>query len=350
MKIDHFSHTIATLIHQIQKEVYSMKKNSLKGITLLLIASFIWGTTFVAQSMGANHLDTFSFNCIRNFIGVFALTPILLWQICTETKNMNIVQNIDISDTLPNKPFVLLIKGLKNTFTKELLIGGLICGTALCLASNFQQLGIAHSTVGKSAFITTLYIVFVPLLGLFLKKKLSLQMWSGIILAVIGLYLLCMKDEVFVLSTGDSYLLLCAFFFAIQITAVDYFAPKVNCVALSMMQFLVTAIESGIGMLSTGLPSLENICDAIIPLLYAGLLSSGIAFTVQIIGQKHLAPSVASLLMSLESVFAALAGWLILKEVLSTKELIGCGLVFVAVLLTQLPINNLDEIKRKAVQ
>lgn len=323
-----------------------MNKNSIKGITLLLIGSFIWGTTFVAQSMGANHLNTFSFNCIRNFIGVFSLIPVLLWQIGTETKNMNHVQNMHISDTLPKKTFADLKQGLKNTFTKELLIGGLICGTALCLASNFQQLGIEHSTVGKSAFITTLYIVLVPLLGLFFKKKLSLQIWCGVILALIGLYLLCMKDEAFVLTTGDIYLLLCAFFFTIQITAVDYFAPKVNCVALSLMQFFVTAIESGIGMLYTGLPSLENIFDAMIPLLYAGVLSSGIAYTFQIIGQKHLAPTVASLLMSLESVFATLAGWLILKEVLSTKELIGCGLVFAAVLLTQLPINDLDKIKR----
>ncbi|MBQ3030803.1 MAG: DMT family transporter, partial [Agathobacter sp.] len=132
-------------------------------------------------------------------------------------------------------------------------------------------------------------------------------------------------------------LLLCAFFFTIQITAVDYYAPKVNCIALSMMQFLVTAILSGIGMIFTELPTLENIFGAMIPLLYAGVLSSGVAYTFQIIGQKHLSPTVASLLMSLESVFATLAGWIILKEVLTTKELIGCGLVFAAVILTQIP-------------
>ena len=222
-------------------------------------------------------------------------------------------------------------------FTCDLFFGGLSCGTALCLASYFQQVGIETSTVGKSAFITTLYIVLVPLLGLFFKKKLSLQIWCGVILAMIGLYLLCMKDEAFVLTTGDIYLLLCAFFFTLQITAVDYYAPKVNCIALSMMQFLVTAILSGIGMIFTELPTLENIFGAIIPLLYAGVLSSGIAYTFQIIGQKHLAPAVASLLMSLESVFATLAGWIILKEYLSTKELIGCGLVFAAVILTQIP-------------
>ena len=310
-----------------------MYKNPIKGATLLLIGSFIWGTTFVAQSMGTNHLDAFSFNCIRNFIGVFALIPVLLWQICTKPKDMNNVQEV-ISCNYS------LTTALKDVFTKELLLGGIICGTALCLASNFQQMGIEHSTVGKSAFITTLYIVLVPLLGLFLKKKLPVQIWCGVILAMIGLYLLCMKDEAFVLEIGDIYLLLCALFFTIQITAVDYFAPKVNCIALSMMQFFVTAILSGICMLFHELPSVENILGAAIPLLYAGVLSSGIAYTFQIIGQKHLAPTVASLIMSLESVFATLAGWIILHEILSTKELIGCGLVFVAVILTQLPIST----------
>ena len=294
------------------------QKNPIKGSALLVLGSFIWGTTFVAQSMGTNHLNAFSFNCIRNFIGVFALIPVLFIQLYTQNANMNSVQ-------------------IKKVFTKDLLLGGFICGTALCLASNFQQMGIEHSTVGKSAFITTLYIVLVPLLGLFFKKKLSPQIWCGVLLAMIGLYLLCMKDEAFVLTTGDIYLLLCAFFFTIQITAVDYYAPKVNCIALSMMQFLTTAILSGIGMLFTELPTMENIIGALFPLLYAGVLSSGIAYTFQIIGQKHLAPTVASLIMSLESVFATLAGWIVLHEILSTKELIGCGLVFAAVVLTQLP-------------
>lgn len=298
-----------------------MNKNPMKGAILLLIAAFIWGTTFVAQSMGTNHLNAFAFNCIRNFIGVFALIPVLLWQINTNKK--------DRAESL--------LCSIKAVFTKDLILGGFLCGMALCLASNFQQMGIEHSTVGKSAFITTLYIVFVPLFGLFAKKKLPLQVWCGVVLAIIGLYLLCMKNEVFVLELGDIYLLLCAFFFTVQITVIDHFAPKVNCIALSMMQFFVTAILSGIGMISTEIPTFENIWGAMIPLLYAGVLSSGIAFTFQIISQKHLAPTVASLLMSLESVFATLAGWVILKEYLSTKELIGCGLVFAAVILSQIP-------------
>lgn len=299
-----------------------MKKNPLKGSTLLLLGSFVWGVAFVAQSVGMDHLNAFAFNSIRNFIGVITLMPVLIW-------------NISRSKPASNKGSKL--------FTKDLLLGGLICGTSLCIASNFQQLGLQYSTVGKSAFITTLYIVFVPITGIFFKKRLSIQIWIGVFLAMVGLYLLCMKDEVFVLGTGDIYLLLCAFFFTIQITAVDYFAPKVDGVALSMMQFFVTAVLSGVCMVFTDIPTWPDIQAAAIPLLYTGVISCGVGYTFQIIGQQHLSATVASLIMSLESVFATLAGWLILHEILSTKELIGCGLVFAAVILTQLPTFKLNK-------
>lgn len=312
-----------------------MNKNSLKGAMLLLIGAFVWGVAFVAQSVGMNHLNAFAFNSIRNFIGAFTLLPILVWKIYGHKSKMNNVQTLNLGDSLNHSKW-------SNIFTKDLLIGGIICGTALCIASNFQQLGIQYSTVGKSAFITTLYIVFVPILGLFFKKKVSPQVWIGVFLAMAGLYLLCMKDEAFVLSIGDIYLLLSAFFFTIQITAVDHFAPKVDGVALSMMQFFVTAVLSGVCMLFTKIPSWTDIQAAAIPLLYAGVISCGIGYTLQIIGQKYLSATIASLIMSLESVFATLAGWLLLHEILSTKELIGCGLVFIAVILTQLPT-----IKRK---
>lgn len=293
-----------------------MKKNALKGSLFLLLGAFIWGTAFVAQSIGSNDLNALSFNCIRNFIGVIALLPVMGWKLHSSKKS------------------------IKEVFTKKLLLGGLICGIALCVASNFQQMGIEQSTVGKSAFITALYIVLVPLMGLFFKKKVPAKVWLGVILATIGLYLLCMKNEALVLSTGDIYLLLCAFFFTIQITAIDYFAPNMDGVALSIVEFFVTGVLSGIGMLFTEVPSWSQISAAAIPLLYTGILSSGVAYTFQIIGQQHLSASVASLIMSLESVFATLAGWLILKEVLSTQELVGCGLVFAAVLLSQIPITK----------
>lgn len=212
-----------------------MKKNALKGSLFLLLGAFIWGTAFVAQSIGSNDLNALSFNCIRNFIGVIALLPVMGWKLHSSKKS------------------------IKEVFTKKLLLGGLICGIALCVASNFQQMGIEQSTVGKSAFITALYIVLVPLMGLFFKKKVPAKVWLGVILATIGLYLLCMKNEALVLSTGDIYLLLCAFFFTIQITAIDYFAPNMDGVALSIVEFFVTGVLSGIGMLFTEVPSWSNL-------------------------------------------------------------------------------------------
>ncbi len=292
-----------------------MKKQNITGILILLLASTIWGVAFVAQSAGTNHLNAFAFNSIRNAIGVVVLLPVLF-----TTRRLN------KSET----PAPL--------FSKDLLLGGLLCGISLCIAANFQQLGIEHSTVGKSAFITTLYIVLVPIMGLFLKKKVSFQVWISVVLAMIGLFLLCMKNEVFVLEIGDIYLILCAFFFTIQILCVEHYVHKVDAIALSIMQFLVTAVVSGIGMLFTELPSWADITNAAIPLLYAGAISSGVGFTLQVIGQKMLPSSVASLIMSLESVMATLAGWILLQEILSGREILGCVLMFTAVILTQIPL------------
>jgi len=323
-----------------------MKKNSLKGSALLLLAAFVWGVAFVAQSVGMDHVSAFAFNSIRNYIGVITLIPVLMFNIYRPKDNMNNVQTLNSVDSTVSIKEDGFIHKLRKIFTKDLLLGGFICGTSLCIATNFQQLGLEYSTVGKSAFITTLYIVFVPITGIFFKKRLSIQVWIGVFLAMAGLYLLCMKDEAFVLSTGDIYLLLCAFFFTIQITAVDYFVPKVDGVALSMMQFFVTAVVSGICMLFTDIPTWADIKSAAIPLLYTGVISCGVGYTLQIIGQQHLSATIASLIMSLESVFATLAGWLILHEVLSTKELIGCGLVFTAVVLTQLPSSSKNELSQ----
>ena len=300
-----------------------MKKNNLLGVLLLLITATVWGIAFVAQSVGMDHLNAFAFNSIRNAIGVVVLLPVL-----AVTRIMSRKKNVLSNGQAQMAPL----------FSRDLFLGGLVCGTALAIASNFQQLGIEQSTVGKSAFITTLYIVLVPIMGLFRKVKVLPQVWISVVLAMIGLFLLCMKDESFSLGIGDIYLLLCAFFFTIQILCVEHFVKKVDGVALSIMQFLVTSIISGIGMILTDIPSWTDVMNAAIPLLYAGAISCGVGYTLQIIGQKHLPATVASLIMSLESVFAALAGWLILHEVLSEKELLGCGLVFVAVILTQVPI------------
>lgn len=292
-----------------------MQKGKIRGMLLLLITATIWGTAFVAQSVGLAYIGTFTFNAIRSLIGAMVLLPF----ICKRQKTMALTGKQD---------------------WKTIITGGLICGIALCVASNLQQLGISHSTVGKSAFLTTLYIVIVPLLGLFFHKKVNRQTWIGVILATIGLYLLCMKEEGFTLQTGDVYLLLCALFFSFQIIAVDYYAVKVDGLMLSMMQFLVTGLLSAIPMIVLERPSLDAIKAAAFPLFYAGAFSCGIAYTLQILGQKYVAPSVASLIMSLESVIATLAGWVILHEVMTTKELFGCALVFVAVILTQIPVRK----------
>ena len=297
-----------------------MNKKTLKGIVLLFITAFVWGVAFVAQSVGMEHLNAFAFNSIRNLIGAVVLLPVILFR----------------QKTLANSQTDKTITSIKNN-PKDCILGGLLCGIMLCIASNFQQMGIEHSTVGKAAFITTLYIVLVPILGIFLKRKLSLKTWIGVILAMFGLYMLCMKDEAFVLGTEDIYLLLCALFFSFQILLVEYYVQKVDGVILSVLQFLVCGILSGIGMLFTEIPTITDITSAGIPLLYAGVISCGVGYTLQIIGQRDVPSTVASLIMSLESVIAALAGWILLHEVLSPKELFGCALVFFAVILTQLP-------------
>lgn len=302
-----------------------MNQKKLRGMLLLLLAATVWGVAFVAQSIGMNHLNAFAFNCIRNAIGAVVLLPVLT---ITRIRAKNSLKTGEACSTPPR------------LFSKELLIAGIVCGVALCIASNFQQLGIEHSTVGKSAFITTLYIVLVPILGLFFKKRASLQVWISVVLAMLGLFLLCMKNEAFSLEIGDIYLILCALFFTIQIMCVEHFVQKVDGIALSILQFSVTAILSGVGMLATDIPTWSDIAAAAIPLLYAGGISCGVGYTLQIIGQKDVPATIASLIMSLESVIAALAGWVILHEVLSSKELLGCGLVFVAVILTQIPIGT----------
>ncbi|MBR4026514.1 MAG: DMT family transporter, partial [Lachnospiraceae bacterium] len=246
-----------------------MNKKTIYGIFLLFITATVWGVAFVAQSVGMDYMNAFAFNCLRNIIGVMVLLPVLFYRRSkTRTQyrhnlefnnnNANHLKNniaVNTNHKKNKRPFT----NTNNKQKKDLLFGGFVCGTALCIASNFQQLGIQYSTVGKSAFITTLYIVFVPIFGLFLKKKVSVQTWIGVILAMIGLYLLCMKDEAFVLGIEDIYLLLSAVFFTFQIMFVDYYVTKTDGVALSMMQFLVTAILSGICMIFTEIPSISDI-------------------------------------------------------------------------------------------
>ena len=292
-----------------------MRESSLKGNIMLLICATIWGVAFVAQSVGMDYVGPFTFNGVRFLIGGIVLIPCSKFLQRFETRK----------DFVEDK--------------KKLLFGGIACGVLMFGATSFQQFGIMHTTVGKAGFITALYIVIVPILGIFTKKKVSLMVWISCIIAVIGFYLLSISGQVQI-NKGDILVLICAVLFSFHILVIDYFSPKGDCVAISCIQFFTSGIICGICMLLFENPQIGKILEAYIPILYAGVMSCGVAYTLQIVGQKNMEPTVASLILSLESVFSALAGWVILGQKLSTKELMGCILVFIAVLLAQMPQNN----------
>ena len=298
-----------------------MKKTQIRNSLLLLLTATIWGTAFVAQSVGMDYVEPFTFSCVRSIIGGIVLIP-CIWLRKWKAKEQAAFNG------LKNRPIV----------TKTEWIGGICCGVALFAASNFQQIGILHTTVGKAGFITALYVVIVPLMGLFFKKKVSIVIWFCVVISVIGLYLLCMTEGTLALAYGDFLVLVCAILFSVHIMVIDYFSPKGDGVVISCIQFFVCGLLSGIVMMFVENPQLENILAAKIPILYAGVLSSGVAYTLQIVGQKDMNPTVASLILCLESVVSALAGWLILNEALSMRELLGCVLMFAAIVLAQVPI------------
>lgn len=295
-----------------------MKNRNLKNPLLLLLTAAIWGSAFVAQSVGMDYVGCFTFSCVRNLIGCLVLLP-YIWLTGWKKEAQETV--------LPEE---------KKQENKILAIGGICCGICLCIASNLQQYGIQYTSVGKAGFLTALYIVLVPVLGIFLKKKCGLQVWISVAVAVVGFYLLSVKEG-FRLEMGDIYLVLSALMFSVHILVIDYFSPKVDGVKLSCIQFFVCGILSGIVMFLTEQPSLGTLLEARIPILYAGVLACGVAYTLQILGQKDFNPTIASLILSLESVFSALAGWLILQQTLTGREKAGCFLIFCAVILAQPP-------------
>ncbi len=299
---------------------------NIKNSLILLLTATIWGVAFVAQSAGMEYVGGFTFNCIRSLIGGVVLIPCIFWLRKFKAKEQG---------TLP----VGELKQSEGSWlerNKTLCRGGVCCGVVLCVASNLQQHGIKYTTVGKAGFITALYIVLVPILGLFLHKRVGKLIWLGVCFAVLGLYFLCI-NETFTVGKGDLLVLACALVFAIHILVIDYFAPKVDCVAMSCIQFFTCGILSGIPMLLFEQISVESLLSAAGPILYAGVLSCGVAYTLQIIGQRNMNPTVASMILSLESVISVLAGMLILHQRLSVCELIGCAFMFVSVVLSQLP-------------
>ena len=287
-----------------------MKKEQLKGILQLLFATLIWGCAFVAQSVGMDHLGPMSFQAIRSALAVLALVPVIF--------------------LMDRAPAAFLPRWQDPKLWKT----GILCGLSLFVAQGLQQVGLMYTEPGKAGFITAMYIVLVPVLGLFLGRRCGLSVWLSVALAVAGLYLLSCVG-VTKINIGDILILGAAAAFAVQIVLIDNLAQQLDGLRLNCIQFIVVTVLSALAAAFTEVPTWDGIIACALPLLYTGVLSSGVAFTLQILGQQHLAPEPASLIMSLESVFAVLAGWVLLGQTLSPTEALGSALVFAGVLLSQ---------------
>ena len=300
-----------------RKETTDMKHNQVRQVVFPILAAFIWGTAFVAQDLCADSIGTFAFNATRYFIAVLALLVV-----------------IAVSDKAKkNRPTPTAEE--KKAANKQLWLGGLCCGVALAIASNFQQAGLVAGTdAGKAGFITALYVVLVPVFGLFFKRKVSLPVWIAVVCSVVALYLLCIKGD-FSLAAGDLLILVCAVCFAVHILVIDHFTAYCDGVKLSCLQFLFAGIISAVCMFLFETVDFAAIWSCILPLLYVGIFSCGVGYTLQILAQKDSNPTVVTILLSLESVFAVIAGAIILHQQMSLREYIGCALMFIAVVLAQ---------------
>lgn len=287
----------------------AMRKTTPKGFILLLITAVIWGSSFVSQSIGIKSVDAFTFMAARTTLGTLFLLPIM----------------------------IIINGGFRKLLDLRTLKSGMILGIVLAAAQNLQQFAFYYSTSGKIAFLTALYMFFVPILGIFLGKKISPATWVSIGIAILGLFLLCVNpDELTDINKGDIFAIACAVVYAVQIMLVDkYTGENIDGIKLSFTEFLFAAIITSVLMFIFEKPTAEALTEAVPAILYSGIMSCGIAYTLQVIGQKNASPVVASLLMCLESVFAALAGWLILNESLSFKELSGCVIMFTAIVISQ---------------
>lgn len=301
-----------------------MNKLQIRNSFLLLLTAVIWGVAFVAQSVGMEHVGPFTFNCVRSLIGGIVLLP-CIWLL----RRISPAQTDSAGAGERGREDAQLRK------KKDLILGGVCCGVALAVASSLQQIGIQYTTVGKAGFITAFYIVIVPVLGIFLGKRCGKFVWLGVLLALGGLYFLCITES-FTVGSGDLLVFLCALCFSVHILVIDHFSPLVDGVVMSCIQFFVCGVLCGVPMLLFEHPQIGQIVAAWQPILYAGAMSCGVAYTLQIVGQKGMDPTVASLILSLESVISVLAGLIILGQQLSGREIIGCVLMFAAILLAQI--------------
>ena len=292
----------------------------LRQSLILLITALIWGVAFVAQSVGMEHVGPFTFIAVRFALGALTLVPVILFQ----------SRHPRSGETAGGET-----SNGRARSGKILWTGGILCGTALMTASSLQQFGIMRTTVGKAGFITAMYIIIVPILGIFLGRRIRPLIWLCVTIAAVGLYLLSMNGS-FELQSGDALCLACAFVFAVQIMLVDHYVDIADGVRLAAIQFLTASVLGAVMMILFERPSWSAVSNAAVPILYTGIMSSGAAYTLQIIGQRGLNPTIASLIMSLESVIAAVAGFIFLHQIFTGRELAGCILMAAAIVLAQL--------------
>ena len=316
-----------------------VKTHTLRNTFFLFLTAMIWGAAFVAQSVSMDYIGPFTFICLRSVIGGLFLIPVIIVLDGIRKKSQN-----ESADVVNSENILHIETEEKQRLSwknKQLIEGGIVCGIFLFFANCFQQTGIQYTTVGKAGFITTFYIIIVPLIGLFFKKYCGILTWIGVVVALAGLYFLCITQKL-TIQRGDALILCCSVLYAGQILAIDHYNPFVDGVKMSCIQFLTGGILGAVFMLLFENPSLAMILSAAGPILYTGIMSTGVGYTLQIVGQKGLNPTVAALILSLESVFSALSGYAFLHQVLTTRELIGCVLMFIAIVLAQLP-----DIRRK---
>ena len=316
-----------------------VKTHKLRNTFFLFLTAMIWGAAFVAQSVSMDYIGPFTFICLRSVIGGLFLIPVIIVLDGIRKKSQN-----ESADVVNSENILHIETEEKQRLSwknKQLIEGGIVCGIFLFFANCFQQTGIQYTTVGKAGFITTFYIIIVPLIGLFFKKYCGILTWISVVIALAGLYFLCITQKL-TIQRGDALILCCSVLYAGQILAIDHYNPFVDGVKMSCIQFLTGGILGAVFMLLFENPSIAMILSAAGPILYTGIMSTGVGYTLQIVGQKGLNPTVAALILSLESVFSALSGYVFLHQVLTTRELIGCALMFIAIVLAQLP-----DIRRK---
>lgn len=289
-----------------------MNKKALRGNLLLLLTAMIWGSAFVAQRVGSETVQPFTFNGVRSLFSALVLVPVILIRRKRAPRRMETGEK------------------------KQLLLGGLLCGVCLCAGSTLQQFGLTYTTAGKAGFITALYVVLVPLVSLCFGRRARATTWIGVVLAAVGLYLLCVSGSMSI-NRGDALVMLCALCFCAHILVIDRFSPHVDGVCLSCLQFLVSGLIGLICALATETIRVQALIECALPILYAGVLSGGVGYTLQILAQKDTDPTLASMIMCLESVFSVVFGALLLGEHMTLREGAGCVLMFVAILLAQLP-------------